>query len=141
MARRSKNPPGLALNNPVNVPYSDTLFFLGMVQQSPHRWGLIHFFNKDFGYRAAIRMMYLFMKDEGLRTPAEIIRRWGPVSDQRTPYYVAAACAYAGLDPDEPMEPMSIEMLQLVSAMARMETGERPDVTYLMDICERYSFV
>lgn len=131
-------PLGEELNNPLNIRFSTRNNWQGLDPQEPQRRGFCHFVSVDYGYRAAIVLVLRYMRHYNLFTPAAIIYRWAPPTENKTHLYLAAVCAFTGLDANECIDDMSIEMLQLIAAMARMETGLRPDVTYLMDLCGKF---
>lgn len=132
---------GVKLNNPLNIRYSSHNHWLGLNPRRPERGGFCNFIDLDHGYRAALMLMNTYMTHYNLLTPAAIIYRWAPPTENKTHLYLATVCALSGLDQNEILEPMSIEMLQLLEAMARMETGLRPDITYLMDLCGKFGLV
>lgn len=134
--RREAPVNGITLNNPLNLHFSEHRLWPGLNPSEPQRQGICHFLSLEDGYRAALMLMHEYMSVYNLLTPAAIIYRWAPATEHKTHLYLAAVCALSGLDQNELIDDMSIEMLQLLVAMARMETGLRPDVTYLMDLCE-----
>lgn len=137
--RLNSIPLGVKLNNPLNIRYSAQNQWLGLSRRAPECKGFCRFTDVSYGYRAAILLMLRYMRSYGLKTPSGIVYRWAPPSENKTALYLATVCAFAGLDQDEEMDDLCQELLQLVAAMARIETGLRPDVTYLMDLCEEYN--
>lgn len=142
MARRKRTTPaGIKLNNPLQLRASRRHQWLGLSKRCPEKGGLCKFIDLEHGYLAALTLMHSYMSTYNLLTPAAIIYRWAPANEHKTHLYLAAVCALSGIDQNELIDDMSIEMLQLLQAMTRMETGLRPDVTYLMDICGKYGLV
>lgn len=141
MSRKNTVSLGAKLNNPLNIRYSVRNPWLGLCPKEPSRNGFCHFIDLDHGYRAALMLMHTYMSKYNLLTPAAIVYRWAPPTENKTHLYLAAVCALSGLDQNEQIEDMSIEMLDLLVAMARMETGMRPDIPYLMDLCGKFGLV
>lgn len=141
MSRRNSTPLGVKLNNPLNIRYSERNQWLGLCPRKPQEKGFCRFQDLDHGYRAALVLMLTYMRKYNLLTPAAIIYRWAPPTENKTHLYLAAICAYSGLDQNDIIEELSIEMLELIVAMARIETGLRPDVTYLMDLCGKFGLI
>lgn len=141
MTRRNSTPLGVKLNNPLNIRYSERNHWQGLCPRKPQQNGFCRFVDLDHGYRAALVLMLTYMRKYNLLTPAAIIYRWAPPTENKTHLYLAAVCAYSGLDQNEQIEELSIEMLELIVAMARIETGLRPDVTYLMDLCGKFGLI
>ncbi len=132
---------GVQLNNPLNIRYSEKNAWYGLDEKTPAVNGFCKFTDIKYGYRAALVLMHRYMTKYNLLTPAAIVYRWAPPTENKTHLYLAAVCAYSGLDQNELIDDMSIEMLELLVAMTRMETGLRPDVTYLMDLCGEFGLV
>lgn len=139
--RRNATPLGVKLNNPLNIRHSRRNDWIGLNPNTPQKEGFCNFLTLEHGYLAALKLMRTYMTKYQLLTPAAIIYRWAPPTENKTHLYLATVCAWTGLDQNETIEVMSIEMLQLLQGMARMETGLRPDVTYLMDLCGKYHLV
>lgn len=139
--RRNTIPLGVRLNNPLNIRHSAHNQWFGLNPNHPEKNGFCNFVLVEHGYLAAIKLMRTYMTKYNLLTPAAIVYRWAPPTENKTHLYLATVCAWTGMDQNEQIEPMSIEMLQLIQGMARMETGLRPDVTYLMDLCGKYHLV
>lgn len=138
MSRRKKIPQSIKLNNPLNLHYSEHHIWPGLHPRHPEVDTYCNFLTLEHGYCAALQLILSYMRTYRLLTPAAIVYRWAPPTHNKTHLYLAAVCALAGLDQNELIEDMSIEMLQLLVAMTRMESGLRPDVTYLMDLCGKY---
>ena len=75
------------------------------------------------GYRAAVVLMKNYIRHYGADTPAKIIARWAPPSENNTRYYIAAVCGRSRLDPNETIRIDGPQIGRLIAAMARQETG------------------
>ena len=115
-------PRGIRNNNPLNLTY-----VAGQpgVQGSDGRFG--RFGTPEEGIAAATRQLQMYGQ-RGLTTPAQIIGRWAPPSENNTGAYVAAVARNAGLDPNQPVDLANPEVVsRLVGAMAQHENGRPLD--------------
>lgn len=114
---------GMQNRNPLNIRYSPANRWLGLHPAQPCVKGFCKFIAPAYGYRAAIVLIKTYMRRYGLRTPAAIIARWAPPSENRTELYVACVCGRSRLRPDERLSEQGPQLARLVAAMARQETG------------------
>lgn len=116
---------GVQANNPLNIRYSAANRWLGQHPSSPSLRGFCRFISVAHGYRAAIVLLKRYITHYGLTTPAAIITRWAPPSENQTQLYIAAVCGRSGLGRDEAIDADGLKLCRLVAAMARQETGLR----------------
>lgn len=114
---------GQRLNNPLNIRYSARNHWLGLHPSQPQERGFCHFISAAHGYRAAVVLMKTYIRRYGLLTPAQIITRWAPPSENRTELYIASVCGRSRLERDTPLRPEGPDLGRLTAAMARQETG------------------
>lgn len=114
---------GMQNRNPLNIRYSPANRWLGLHPTQPCVKGFCKFIAPAYGYRAAIVLIKTYMRRYGLRTPAGIIARWAPPSENRTELYIACVCGRSRLRPDERLDEQGPQLARLVAAMARQETG------------------
>lgn len=115
-------PRGIRNNNPLNLTY-----VAGQpgVQGSDGRFG--RYGTPEEGIAAATRQLQMYGQ-RGLTTPAQIIGRWAPPSENNTGAYVAAVAQRAGLDPNQPIDLADpVVVSRLVGAMAHHENGRPLD--------------
>lgn len=115
-------PRGIRNNNPLNLSY-----VAGQpgVQGSDGRFG--RYATPEEGIAASVRQLQMYGQ-RGLTTPAQIIGRWAPPSENNTGAYVAAVARRAGLAPNQPInlsDPAVVS--RLVGAMAHHENGRPID--------------
>lgn len=113
---------GIRLRNPLNIRYRAANHWLGLSHRTPKVKGFCHFLHFDYGYRAAIVLLKNYLR-KGINTPAAIIARWAPPTENQTLWYVAAVCGRAHLRPDQRLSEEGMDLAYLISAMARQETG------------------
>lgn len=75
---------GTANRNPLNIRHSPANRWLGLHPTQPSVKGFCKFIAPAYGYRAAVVLIKTYMRRHGLRTPAQIIARWAPPSENRT---------------------------------------------------------
>ncbi len=109
--------------NPLNIRYSAHNRWVGLHPVTPNVRGFCKFVSMAHGYRAAVVLMKTYIRRYGLNTPAKIITRWAPPSENDTRLYIAAVCGRSRLGADEVIRTDGPQIGRLVSAMARQETG------------------
>ena len=129
---------GTANRNPLNIRFSAANHWLGLHPLQPNVKGFCRFTNFDYGYRAAILLIKNYIRRYRCDTPAQIIHRWAPPSENRTDLYIACVCGRSGLAPEERILLEGNQIPRLVAAMAKQETGLHPTPEYLQDLCERF---
>lgn len=114
---------GVLANNPLNIRYVASNHWLGLHPSSPSLRGFCRFISVAHGYRAAIVLMKRYITRYHCCTPAAIITRWAPPSENKTQLYIAAVCGRSHLAANEVIAPDSIDLSRLIAAMAQQETG------------------
>lgn len=114
---------GCRNRNPLNIRYSKLNRWKGLHPVTPCVGGFCHFIAPVYGYRAAVVLMKTYMTRYGCLTPATIISRWAPPSENDTALYIAAVCGRSRLGRDERLSADGPQLGRLVAAMARQETG------------------
>lgn len=83
----------------------------------------------EFGLRAGFIIIFNYIQRLALRprcnTPAEIIRRWAPPSENHTQRYLGVVCKRSKLIPGEKLDVNDKDKLcRLVAAMCFVECGQ-----------------
>lgn len=81
---------GLRNNNPGNIRLSRTLW-QGEVRPSKDN-AFCQFRSMAYGYRALIRLLQNYRKNNGCRTMADFINRWAPPVENNTLGYISRVC-------------------------------------------------
>ncbi len=116
---------GIRNHNPLNIRYTAANRWLGLHPATPCVKGFCHFTTFDYGYRAAVILLKNYIRTYHLDTPAKLIARWAPPTENRTALYIAAVCGRSGLRRDEKILPNGPQLGRLIAAMARQESGIR----------------
>lgn len=109
--------------NPLNIRYNARNRWRGLHPTTPNVRGFCKFISVAHGYRAAVVLMKNYIRHYGADTPAKIIARWAPPSENNTRYYIAAVCGRSRLDPNVTIRIDGPQIGRLIAAMARQETG------------------
>lgn len=120
----AQSPRGLRNNNPLNI------------RKSPARWiGKItpgrdrefeQFDTLEHGVRAAVVIIRTYITRYQVNTPAAIISRWAPSSENNTQAYIDYVTKNALLSPHQPLAlSQTLAIGRLVWAMACYECGQR----------------
>ena len=119
-------PRGIRNNNPGNIrKSSDAWKGLAADQPDPE---FFSFSEPRWGIRAAAKVLQTYQEVHGLRTLAEIINRWAPLSENDTQSYITAVSIWSGIEPEEVSDVMDYEtVFRLLRAMVRMENGKPPE--------------
>lgn len=122
----SQTPRGLRLNNPLNIRRSGSAW-IGKV--TPSRDPAFETFDTlEHGIRAAFIIIRTYINRYGCNTPATIIGRWAPPSENPTRAYLDFVCREALV---APRQLLSFDrpgaLTRLVWAMACFECGRRLD--------------
>lgn len=129
---------GIQNRNPLNIRYSRANRWLGLDAARPNVKGFCRFVSFAHGYRAAIVLAKNYILRHGCNTPESIITRWAPPSENNTKIYVACVCGRSGLDAHEVIAPDSFQLMQLLAAMARQESGVRVTPEYLNELRKKF---
>jgi hypothetical protein len=110
-------------NNPGNIEDGPFARALPGYQGSDGRFAI--FDSPQAGVAAKHKLLGSYM-ERGLNTPAQIVGRWAPASEngQSTTNYTAYVAQRLGIRPDQPISPDMIP--RLAEAMGEFETGRRP---------------
>lgn len=120
--------------NPLNIRYSRYNHWTGQRGQFK---GFCIFVHKDYGYRAALKLLLRYVRD-GFNTPESIINRWAPPSENDTKKYVETVCELSGLQADTPIIGFG-GLIPLCAAMSVVESGApAPDWQYLSDLVVKF---
>lgn len=88
-------PRGIRNNNPLNIRISGNRW-RGKI--TPNTDGTFEQFETlELGIRAAIVCVRTYIKSHHLETPAQIIARWTPATENHTDRYIAFVCQKSGL--------------------------------------------
>ena len=119
-------PRGLRNCNPLNLrPSGDPWIGLRTEQTDD---GYLQFQTSFHGIRAGVKNLLTYYRVRKLRTPAAIIGRWAPPSDNNpTDEYIATVADALGVKPNDQidLENRSV-MCALVKTMIRVECGQQP---------------
>lgn len=118
---------GLNNNNPGNIRLS-AVRYKGEIRPSGDP-EFRQFESLAWGYRAIFVLLDTYRVRYGLRTPAQMIARWAPPSENRTQSYVRAVCGWTGIGPDEPVDTRDRKtMIPFAAAVSRVENGVDADM-------------
>ncbi len=129
---------GIANRNPLNIRYAPQNHWLGLCPQQPNVKGFCRFLNCVYGYRAAVVLIKNYITRYGCDTPAKIITRWAPPTENRTEIYIACVCGRSRLAADERISVKGEQIARLVAAMARQETGVNVHPETIDDIRKQF---
>lgn len=112
--------------NPLNIRLSDDNVWRGEVQGSDPSFCV--FFDMVYGVRAAFVLFRRYIQ-RGFYTPAKLISRWAPASENATRQYIRTVCARTSLSWDSPLHfEDESQMVALFSAMCYVENGAELDM-------------
>jgi hypothetical protein len=76
------------------------------------------------GYRAMFVLLHTYRIKYGLRTVAQMIRRYAPDSENNTKAYIDSVVQISGIDAGQQIDTTRAEvMVPVVAAMSRIENG------------------
>ena len=113
---------GIRNNNPGNIRKGSTAWRgLAPVQSDS---AFLQFESMAWGIRAMVVTLRTYARRYGLNTPAGLINRWAPPSENHTTAYVRAVAEGVGAAADEQLDLYDPgTMFRLVRAMIRVENG------------------
>lgn len=118
----SRPPRGIRNNNPLNIRRSVSKW-RGKIQ-NPTDPEFEQFATLEYGLRAAFIILQTYIKRYRISTPAAIIARWAPATENNTQKYIAYVSEISKLGPNERLDISQKNALcRLVYAMARYECG------------------
>ena len=91
----------------------------------------------DAGICAAIRLVAHYILRGGCDTVGKLLEHWAPSHPCDRDLYVACVCGRCGLSPMMPLRPYGPAFANLLSAMARQETGIRLSPLYVEELLGR----
>ena len=112
---------GMRHNNPLNIKFSKYNDWDG--QDSSKSGTFVYFVNKNYGYRAAFKLMRNYISKYGANTIDKIVSRWAPPSENDTEHYINFVSDKTGIDKNSVVN--ESDLPSIVAAMAMMETGDR----------------
>lgn len=114
-------PRGIRNNNPLNIRIGNV--WLGETT-NPTDLEFEQFVSMEYGIRAAFVILRRYINHYHLTTPAQIISRWAPRSENDTAKYVDTVCRRLCIHPDTQLVFTDKDiMVRLVSAMILVECG------------------
>lgn len=128
--------------NPFNIRYNKRNKWLGQIGSYK---GFCRFKDDSFGIRAAILLVRNYII-AGYNTPARIITRFAPLSDNNdTDAYISFVCSPAKdsfyIDRDQFVSAGSLTFYILLSRMAFIESRSHVSVETLMSINSRFNII
>lgn len=116
-------PRGLRNNNPLNVRKSSQPW-RGKITPGTDP-DFEQFVSLEYGLRCAFVIIRTYIKKYRLDTPAKIVQRWAPPTENNTNSYIANVTRISLLDPNRRLEVSQKNALcRLVWAMAQVECGQ-----------------
>ena len=113
---------GLRNNNPGNIRRS-RVRYKGEVRPSRDP-DFKEFSTMAYGYRAVFVLLDTYRSRYGLTTIRQMLNRYAPPTENFTEGYVRFVADYAGVMPDEVIDPRSErDMIPIVAAMSKIENG------------------
>lgn len=82
---------GLRNNNPGNIRLSHTTVWQGEVRPSRDK-AFCQFRTMAYGYRALIKLLQNYRRNNGCRTISDFINRWAPPVENNTSAYISRVC-------------------------------------------------
>jgi len=121
-------PRGLRNNNPLNIRRNPANRWQGLAPESLDD-SFCTFISLEYGARAALKLIrnYLIYPAFKCKTPADIIKRWAPPSENDTAAYIARVETISGVTHNKPIKfSERAKVCAIARAMAIVECG----VTY-----------
>ncbi len=112
-------PRGIRNRNPLNIRRSAQQWRGASVVQTDAEF--VQFETMAWGLRAGFCLLRTYARRYGLHSPADIIGRWAPLSENRTTQYVQTVCRLSGLGGQQRLTER--DWPRLVAAMVRVECG------------------
>ena len=115
-------PRGIRNLNPLNIRRTSTTQWQGVAEVQRDR-EFVTFKSMRWGIRAACCLLDTYRRRYGLKTIAQIIRRWAPPQDGNlTEAYIRLVCEWMKTDAQRRIEPA--DWPQLLRVMAYVENGK-----------------
>lgn len=122
-----REPRGWRNNNPLNLEYNDRNRWQGQ-RGSDGRFAV--FANREYGYRAALKILRGYQTRYHLHTLTAMINRWCPPQERGndTLAYIRTVARRANLHTDEPLDLSNKSVVvRLLEAMTYVECGRPGD--------------
>ena len=117
---------GIRNNNPLNIRRGGSNW-VGLKEKQTDKQ-FCQFVSMSYGFRAAFRLVYNYIRISGLKTVREIINRWAPAEENPTKVYLYFVCNQGGFRPDyEIFDKHDIPrayLMNLVWYMSLFESGK-----------------
>jgi len=126
-------PRGIRNNNPGNIDRTSERW-QGMAadQSGDHRF--VVFSAPVWGLRALAKVLLSYQRKYGLNTPAKIIGRWAPPSENDTEAYARQVARALGVGVDDVVDLQDPGVLaRIVPAIVQHENGQQPYPADLID--------
>ena len=114
---------GIRNNNPGNIRHGSSKWQGMSDTQTDSEY--VQFDDPVYGIRAIARVLKNYQDRHGLKTIAEIIRRWAPPSENITDSYVEHVSRIVGVPAHTEID-VRDRMVPLVTAIIKHENGEQP---------------
>lgn len=115
----------LRLNNPTCIEKSSNNFAGESRICTDKRFTC--FYNREYGYRAAAKILLTYQREHGLITVKQMIGRWAPAQENHTRNYAAFVASRMSVGVNDRIDvTVYTTMVAMISAIARYETGEEP---------------
>lgn len=122
-----REPRGWRNNNPLNLEYNPDNRWQGQ-RGNDGRFAI--FATREYGYRAALKILRNYQTRYHLLTLTEMINRWCPPEERgnNTPAYIATVARRGNLPTDEPLDLNNKSVcVRLLEAMTYVECGRPGD--------------
>lgn len=125
METTRKEPRGIRNNNPLNIRFKKYNQWVGKINEDKQDHDFEEFKSMKWGLRAAFVLIHNYITLWGLKTLADIIKRWAPADDGNNPMgYTNTVASRVGIDPKQELDfTDGVIMGGIVQEMARVETG------------------
>lgn len=114
---------GYRNNNPLNIVKSNSKWQGMSTVQNDKRF--VTFVSMDYGYRAAIKLLFGYQSRYGLKTIEQMVSRWAPHFENDTNAYVDTVSKRTGIPKSEIVDLRKDEKscIRIVEAMSFVENG------------------
>lgn len=120
---------GIRNNNPLNIRYNSRNNWIGLEGRDSD--GFCIFKRFHFGVLAGFKLLRNYVK-RGYNTPAQIIGRWAPSSENNTSAYVDFVCRTLEIKKDDEIDCL-YSLIRLAAVMCLYENGESSCRAYFGD--------
>lgn len=130
---------GIRNKNPFNIRVSKHSW-LGKVRTCKRDKEFEEFRVMDYGIRAGIQLLRGYII-HGFDTPARILNRFAPSSENDTKRYLDFVCIEDGLSPDCKVQLSSLSFYNLCKRICKYESGYDLDYDYYISVCKRFRII